>query len=314
MNPLISVIVPVYKVETYLPKCLDSIVNQTYKNLEIILVDDGSPDNCPAMCDEWAEKDDRILVIHQTNGGISAARNAGLEKMQGQYLLFVDSDDWIAPDTIACLYERIVRDHSDMAMGHTVKVYPDGTTELAYATWSKNQVITGTTAIADLGKEQTLSCTVWGKLLKRSVYEKLRFPIIRRAEDLWIFPEILDRCDKISLENSVFYYYYQRSNSIMHASSQEQWKDSAAAAFHVSGFLIDRNLWENAAIYCLNGLGQLQNVQDMKAARKLLKDTYTRKDWNTLVRYRKRCLLCATYLYLPGIFKALQRIWHKIRG
>ena len=102
----VSIIVPVYKVEPYLDKCVSSIVNQTYTNLEIILVDDGSPDNCPAMCDAWAEKDSRIRVIHKPNGGLSDARNAGMAVATGELMAFVDSDDWIAPDMYEHLYQR----------------------------------------------------------------------------------------------------------------------------------------------------------------------------------------------------------------
>ena len=101
---LISVIVPVYKVEQYLDKCVESIVNQTYRNLEIILVDDGSPDNCPAMCDGWAKRDYRIKVIHKANGGLSDARNAGIAVASGEFIGFVDSDDWVAP----FFYERLI--------------------------------------------------------------------------------------------------------------------------------------------------------------------------------------------------------------
>ncbi|HCI64916.1 MAG TPA: glycosyl transferase, partial [Clostridiales bacterium] len=104
MNPLISVIVPVYRVEAFLPRCLDSIRGQTYKNLEIILVDDGSPDNCGKICDEYAEMDSRIRVIHKKNGGLSSARNAGLDVAVGDYIGFVDSDDWIAPE----MYETLL--------------------------------------------------------------------------------------------------------------------------------------------------------------------------------------------------------------
>lgn len=104
--PLISVIVPVYNVESYIHRCIDSILNQTYVNLEIILVDDGSPDNCGQICDEYAQKDNRIIVIHQSNGGLSVARNAGLNKCTGKYIGFVDSDDCIHPE----MYERLYKD------------------------------------------------------------------------------------------------------------------------------------------------------------------------------------------------------------
>ena len=106
-EPLVSVIVPVYKVEDYLDKCVESIVKQTYKNLEIILVDDGSPDNCPSMCDSWAQKDSRIKVIHKENGGVSSARNSALDTAAGDYICFVDSDDFIEPNAVGYMLENI---------------------------------------------------------------------------------------------------------------------------------------------------------------------------------------------------------------
>ena len=107
MNPLISVIVPIYNVEKYLARCVDSIVNQTYKNLEIILVDDGSPDRCPQMCDDYAEKDSRIKVVHKKNGGLSDARNAGMAVATGEYISFIDSDDWIETSMFELLLNNI---------------------------------------------------------------------------------------------------------------------------------------------------------------------------------------------------------------
>ena len=107
MNPMISVIVPIYNVEKYLARCVDSIVNQTYKNLEIILVDDGSPDRCPQMCDDYAEKDSRIKVIHKKNGGLSDARNAGMAVATGEYISFIDSDDWIETSMFELLLNNI---------------------------------------------------------------------------------------------------------------------------------------------------------------------------------------------------------------
>ena len=104
MGELISVIIPIYNVEAYLDECIASVIAQTYSNLEIILVDDGSPDNCPQMCDEWAAKDSRIRVIHKENGGLSDARNAGIDIATGEYIAFVDSDDWIVPE----MYEKML--------------------------------------------------------------------------------------------------------------------------------------------------------------------------------------------------------------
>ena len=117
---LVSVVVPVYKVERYLDKCIGSIVKQTYTNLEIILVDDGSPDNCPQMCDEWAKKDARIRVIHKENGGLSDARNAALDICTGTYVVFVDSDDYVHPEYVSYLYEMIVQHNADLAVCATL--------------------------------------------------------------------------------------------------------------------------------------------------------------------------------------------------
>ena len=125
-NPLISVIVPVYNVEPYLRKCLDSIVNQTYKNLDIILVDDGSTDNSGAICDEYTQKDDRIIVIHQANAGQSAARNAALDTMRGEYVMFVDSDDWLEIEACETSLASIIDHHADIVcFGHR-RCYPSG--------------------------------------------------------------------------------------------------------------------------------------------------------------------------------------------
>ena len=126
-SDLISVVVPVYKVEKYLDECVQSIVNQTHRNLEIILVDDGSPDRCPQLCDEWAEKDSRIRVIHQKNGGLSAARNAGLDVAKGDYIGFVDSDDYIAPDMYEQLLIPLLKENKKTSCCLISRVFDNGT-------------------------------------------------------------------------------------------------------------------------------------------------------------------------------------------
>lgn len=125
-NELVSVIVPVYKVEPYLDRCVASILAQTYPNLEVILVDDGSPDNCPALCDAWAQRDARIRVIHKKNGGQSDARNVGLDAASGAYISFVDSDDYIAENFIETLYDLLHEYHTDISAVHWKLVYADG--------------------------------------------------------------------------------------------------------------------------------------------------------------------------------------------
>lgn len=123
MNDLISVIVPVYKVEKYLNKCIDSIINQTYKNLEIILIDDGSPDNCGKICDEYAKKDKRINVMHKENGGVSSARNAGISSAQGKWISFIDADDWVEANFLEVMYKTALKNSADIALCGYNRIY-----------------------------------------------------------------------------------------------------------------------------------------------------------------------------------------------
>ena len=126
MEELISVVVPVYNVEKYIDKCINSIINQTYKNLEIILVDDGSPDNCGNICDEYAKKDNRIIVIHKENGGLSDARNTGIEVSKGKYITFIDSDDYISDNYVSFLYNLIIEYKADISIGKHYVLYENG--------------------------------------------------------------------------------------------------------------------------------------------------------------------------------------------
>ena len=163
----VSVIVPVYRVEPYLDKCVSSIVNQTYKNLEIILVDDGSPDNCPAMCDAWAEKDSRIRVIHQNNQGGGAARNAGLDIASGNLIAFVDSDDYIAPDMYAHLYELMEQGADIAECGYVEVVGDNAVFACGYETCS----YTVQEAMAEHIQDRVFRQLIWNKLYRRQVVD-----------------------------------------------------------------------------------------------------------------------------------------------
>ena len=213
-HPLISVIVPVYKVEPYLDKCVRSIVGQTYTNLEIILVDDGSPDNCPAMCDEWAEKDSRIKVIHKANGGLSDARNAGLVVASGELIGFVDSDDWIEPEMYERLYAAMQRDGSDIAACAVRMVWEDGTPD-RLLTVSKNCVLGKHEAQKALLEESDLKQPVWYKLYRRSTIENIPFEVGKHHEDVFWSYRAVGNAERVSLIDYVGYYYLQRSGSIM---------------------------------------------------------------------------------------------------
>lgn len=214
----ISVIVPVYKVEEYLDRCVQSIVDQTYKNLEIILVDDGSPDNCPAMCDAWAQKDTRIKVIHKKNGGLSDARNAGMEVSTGDYIAFVDSDDWVHRDYIIFLYRAIQEHDAELAACNVKVVYEEGsqsTEQVQYKAFPANAEQALETLIHGTG----FRAVAWNKLYSRELLKQECFKVGRLHEDEFFTYRILAKAKRLAFVESPLYYYLQRSGSIMRTVS-----------------------------------------------------------------------------------------------
>lgn len=212
---LISIIVPVYKVEKYLNKCIQSIVDQTYQNIEIILVDDGSPDACPQICDEWSKRDSRIHVIHKENGGLSSARNAGMSVASGDYIGFIDSDDYIDKEMYSRLYNVIQGEMAELAICSCELISEDGEI-LNNKPVIKNEVFSGKQALEKIVQENGwYYVTVWNKLYSRKILEGLQFPIGKIHEDEFIVHHIFGRCTKIVSIEEKFYKYVQRSGSIM---------------------------------------------------------------------------------------------------
>lgn len=212
---LISVIVPVYKVEPYLDRCVQSIIDQTYTNLEIILVEDGSPDNCPAMCDAWAERDSRIIVTHKENGGLSDARNAGMAVATGEYIAFVDSDDWIAPEMLEKLLERMIHTDSDIVSCDAVRVWADGTPSRNMISVCGDYVLDKTEAMKALIQSTCLIQTVWNKLYKASLAKSIPFEKGKIHEDEFWSWQVIALSSRVATIGCALYYYFQRSNSIM---------------------------------------------------------------------------------------------------
>ena len=213
----ISVIVPVYKVEEYLDKCVQSIVDQTYTNLEIILVDDGSPDRCGEMCDEWAKKDARIRVVHKENGGLSDARNAGMAVATGEYIGFVDSDDWIEPQMYQCLYEAMVATDSDVASCGALRVWADGRPAQKLVSVNRDCVLEREEAMEALITLNGLVQTVWDKLYRKDVAEKVLFPVgLIHEDEFWTW-QVIAAARRVVTLKEFYYNYLQRSDSIMGA-------------------------------------------------------------------------------------------------
>lgn len=211
--PLISVIVPVYKVEAYLSQCIRSITEQTYQNLEIILVDDGSPDQSGAICDAWAEKDSRIRVIHKENNGAGAARNTGLDVATGELLAFVDSDDYIAPDMYAHLYE-LMRCGADIAECGFVETNGDN---VAFGGADETcQVVTPEEAMRGNIRDTVFRQLIWNKLYRRELTEGVRFPVGQKIDDEFYTYQLLGKAKQLVRSERICYAYRQQENSVMH--------------------------------------------------------------------------------------------------
>ena len=211
---MIRVIVPVLMVEPYLDRSFRSSVEQTYTDLEIILVDDGSPDNCPAMCDAWAEKDTRIKFIHKQNGGLSDARNACMDIASGDYLGFVDSDDWIAAEMYQVLYDMLQRDSSDIAACGVQMVWEDGRPP-KMLTPPGQKVLGNTAAMLAIIEESELKQPVWYKLYRRDLISSIRFPVGKCHEDVFWSYQAVGAAQQVSITDIPYYFYTQRTDSIM---------------------------------------------------------------------------------------------------
>lgn len=217
MDKLISVIVPIYKVENFLNKSVESVLNQSYKNFELILVNDGSPDNCPKMCDDWAKKDSRIKVLHKENGGLSSARNAGLNICKGEYIAFLDSDDYLEKDYLKKLLAAMLANDADLVIcglnyvdenGVEIKNNNKVLTPKIYKQQEKFDIIF---------KDNTINSVVaWNKLYARQIFDKLRYPEGKIHEDEFIIYDVINNCKKdICVITDKLYNYLIRSDSIM---------------------------------------------------------------------------------------------------
>lgn len=215
-SPLISIIVPIYNVEPYIQRCLDSIINQTYSNLEIILIDDGSPDNCPQICDEYAAKDNRITVIHKKNGGLSDARNAGLDICKGEFISFIDSDDWVEQSYIETLLHILNQTNADVSIVNFTKA--QSSYKYVLESYERNfTILNSTQAVAKLWnrEEDSIFVTAWGKLFKRSLYKNIRFPKGKIHEDEYTSYKLLYHSKNVAFLDIPLYIYFQRKDSIM---------------------------------------------------------------------------------------------------
>lgn len=211
----VSIIVPVYQVERYLPQCVESILAQTFPDFELILVDDGSKDGSGQICDEYAGRDSRVKVVHQQNGGLSAARNRGLELAGGAYFMFVDSDDFIEPTMVECLYESLLREGADIAACNFLYFY-EGDRARDFSTALPYEVLSGWEIFYQRKNDRSYGfwTVAWNKLYKKRAFSSLRFPVGRYHEDEFWANDLYQRDIKVVTIPQCLYHYRQRSSSI----------------------------------------------------------------------------------------------------
>ncbi len=218
MNEIVSIIVPVYNVEAYLPKCIESLVHQTYTNLEIILIDDGSTDTSGKICDEYAKSDSRIQVVHKENGGVSDTRNVGLDHVNGSYIMFVDSDDFIDEKMVEILYQDLIEQDADISQCNYYRIDENGVvTPSGFA--PKKFLLEGEEKYHYLNAPEYRMLYAFSaiKMCKKEVFHGIRYPKGRIHEDVYVIYDIVKNAKRISCRYDLYLYYYlQRSTSITH--------------------------------------------------------------------------------------------------
>ncbi len=220
MKPLISIIVPVYNVEKYIEKCIDSLLEQSYKNIEIILINDGSSDNSHVICDNLKEKDNRITVIHKTNEGVSKARNTGIDAMHGDFVTFVDGDDYVSTDFIEVMYNAIEKTGADISTCGHYRVDFDGTLKQVYHLSDNPDeiiVLSGEESIKNMFYGKTCSASSGSKLYKKHIFSSLRYPNYVMGEDTFIVYHAFKQSAMVAHTNKPLYFYVQQQMSVTNA-------------------------------------------------------------------------------------------------
>ncbi|AHH46752.1 glycosyl transferase [Francisella tularensis subsp. holarctica PHIT-FT049] len=216
---LITLVIPIYNIENYLGRCLDSVINQTYKDLEIILVNDGSTDNSLEICESYAKEDSRIKIINKNNGGLSSARNVGLDACKGDYVTFIDSDDWVSLDYIEILYKNIIDNNADISIINAIKVKSQNNDFTLKE--QKNLLHTYFSSI-EFALDNTLPVMACAKLYKTKLFENLRFTNSIVFEDEDIMYRLLYHANKIVCTDYIGYFYFQRPTSITSSKKKRQ--------------------------------------------------------------------------------------------
>lgn len=287
MEELISIIVPIYNVEKYLKKCVNSILSQTYKNLEVILINDGSIDNCAKICDDFSKLDNRIVVIHKKNEGLAEARNIGLNIAKGKYIGFIDSDDYIEKDMFEKLYTNIIEYNADISICNIMEEKEDGEFIRSYINKDTGILqFNKIEALKNLIIDRIITNHACNKLYKKALFNNIKYPYKRKMEDMATTYKLFDLANKVVVDSSIGYHYIQRENSIMGNINRELIEHYELAVKEKDEYLLDKypELKESIEIEKINSIKTLFYY----AVFADLKDIYDSEKYKTfLIEYRE---------------------------
>lgn len=304
MQPLISIIIPIYNVEPYLDRCINSILAQTYTNIEIILIDDGSSDNSPQICEDFARKDERVVVIHKKNGGQAEARNQGIDICKGDYISFVDSDDWVEPTYVDRLLKIAQNADADIAICELKRVYSYEDEKITQKNCLQNYTPNEAVRRLFFKREVSFIGPVC-KIYKRHLFNSIRFPVGKFHEDEFFTYKVFDNATKIIYTSEILYYYYQRADSTMGTPHPYDLLEAEEEQFN---FILKHNMtdvqasqarlicWQILYIFSDNPSKQLKTKLQYYAK-------YLKKQENPFVHYFTLKLFCC----IPSLYSISRR-------
>ncbi len=322
MNELISVILPIYNVSQYLKRCVDSVMTQTYKNIEIILVDDGSTDDSGIICDEYAKVDSRIKVIHKQNGGLSSARNAGIDEAKGEYLTFIDSDDYVDEDYVEFLYTLVCEYNVKMSIASHTVVYENGT--VLKKETGERQCLDAHKVLERILYDEDIDLSAWAKMYHKSLFENIRFPVGRLFEDAATTYQFVYASEKVAIGSESKLYYMIRNNSISNIGFSRKKIDLITSTKEMSDFCIEKypdlkkaGLRRLTYAY-MSTLSQLANsqVKDIEVQKDLMR--FIRKNGMSVLldprsKNRDRLGIVSTFLGF-NCYKMIWNFYRKLSG
>lgn len=322
MKELVSIIIPIYNVERDLKRCIESVLNQTYKNIEIILVDDGSPDNCPKICEDYKSQDSRIKVIHKKNGGLSDARNAGIEISQGKYITFIDSDDYVTEDYVEYLYKLIVKYKADMSICSHDAVYINDIKR--FNTDCNESIMNSDIALEKMLYHKNYDVSAWAKMYKMELFNEIRYPVGRLFEDAATTYKLIDKSQRIAYGSGSKYKYIIRPDSIVTSKFNYSKLDLIISTNEMCDFIegkyyslqqasIRRRVYAN-----LSTLRLMDNVaEEYKAQKEEIIKTIKKYSFQVLKDKKtpKRDKIAILAINInSNMFYALWRVYEKISG